>query len=129
MMMKFSMPMSLSFGTLVGSLLVTISLVTLLTPSVTEARSVALPSPQCHPSIVQSMPPRIRKICEALSTIWEYSDAMEEYLDEKALEEELLDSKMNEVKSGNDRRNLQYPGVKRKGEDVDHVFLRFGKRG
>ena len=23
---------------------------------------------------------------------------------------------------------LMNPGVKRKGEDVDHVFLRFGKR-
>ena len=29
------------------------------------------------------MPPKIRKICEALSTIWEFSDAMENYLDEK----------------------------------------------
>jgi hypothetical protein len=29
------------------------------------------------------MPPRIKKICEALTTIWEFSDAMENYLDEK----------------------------------------------
>ena len=48
-----------------------------------EARSVNLPSPQCHPSIISSMPPKIRKICDALSTIWEFSDAMENYLDEK----------------------------------------------
>ena len=51
--------------------------------SVSEARSVNLPSPQCHPSIIQSMPPKIRKICDALSTIWEFSEAMENYLDEK----------------------------------------------
>merc|ERR1712018_685337 len=78
-----------------------------------EARSVNLPSPQCHPSIISSMPPKIRKICDALSTIWEFSDAMENYLDEKA-------------KVMAERRNNS---VKRKGvEDVDHVFLRFGKR-
>jgi hypothetical protein len=54
-----------------------------LVPNPSEARSVNLPSPQCHPSIVSSMPPRIRKICEALSTIWQFSDAMDNYLDEQ----------------------------------------------
>ena len=49
----------------------------------TESKSINLPSPQCHPSVVDSMPPRIRKICEALETIWEFSDAMDTYLEEK----------------------------------------------
>ena len=62
---------------------VSIGLVLFLSPALTEARSVNLPSPQCHPSIIQSMPPKIRKICDALSTIWEFSEAMENYLDEK----------------------------------------------
>ena len=62
---------------------VSIGLLLFLSPSLTEARSVNLPSPQCHPSIIQSMPPKIRKICDALSTIWEFSEAMENYLDEK----------------------------------------------
>ena len=53
----------------------------LLNPS--DSRSINLPSPQCHPSIIDSMPVRIKKICEALTSIWEFSDAMENYLDEK----------------------------------------------
>ena len=49
----------------------------------TEARSVAMPAPQCHPAVVQTMKPRIRQICKALEAIWEFSDVMENYLDEK----------------------------------------------
>jgi len=112
-------------------------------PFQTEARSVNLPSPQCHPSIINSMPPKIRKICEALSTIWEFSDAMENYLDEKghfvmksdSLEERaLLESMLEqEAKAMGAQRNSEFQqntSVKRKSaEDVDHVFLRFGKRG
>ena len=48
-----------------------------------EAKSVALPSPQCHPAVVNTMKPRIRQICKALEAIWEFSDVMENYLDEK----------------------------------------------
>jgi len=95
-------------------------LIALSCPFQSEARSVNLPSPQCHPSIINSMPPKIRKICDALSTIWEFSDAMENYLDEK------------EAKAMGERRSefQQNTSVKRKSEkDVDHVFLRFGKRG
>ena len=55
----------------------------LLTNQGAEARLVGVPSPQCHPSVVGSMPPRIRKICEALETIMEFSDSMENYLEEK----------------------------------------------
>jgi len=94
--------------------------------SVAEARQVALPGPQCHPSVVRSMPERIRKICDALKVIWDFNDSMENYLDEKGpsdVEEESF-SPMAE------RRPIYNSGVKRQdGEDVDHVFLRFGKRG
>ena len=30
---------------------------------VAEARSVALPSPQCHPAVVNTMKPRIKQVC------------------------------------------------------------------
>jgi len=94
--------------------------------SIAEARQVALPGPQCHPSVVRSMPERIRKICDALKVIWDFNDSMENYLDEKGpsdVEEESF-SPMAE------RRPIYNSGVKRQdGEDVDHVFLRFGKRG
>jgi len=93
--------------------------------SVAEARQVALPGPQCHPSVVRSMPERIRKICDALKVIWDFNDSMENYLDEKG---------PNDVEDNfapmADRRPNWNSGVKRQdGEDVDHVFLRFGKRG
>jgi len=117
--------------------LVSISLLIAVScPFQTEARSVNLPSPQCHPSIINSMPPKIRKICDALSTIWEFSDAMENYLDEKASQEELalLESMLEqEEKAMGERRSefQQNTSVKRKSgnDEVDHVFLRFGKRG
>ena len=53
---------------------------------IAEARQVALPGPQCHPSVVRSMPERIRKICDALKVIWDFNDSMENYLDEKGNE-------------------------------------------
>lgn len=66
-----------------GFAMLSIGLLMMLAFSASEARSVNLPSPQCHPSIVNSMPPKIKKICDALTTIWEFSDAMQSYLDEK----------------------------------------------
>ncbi|TRY73582.1 hypothetical protein TCAL_05039 [Tigriopus californicus] len=93
-----------------------------------EARSVALPSPQCHPAVVNTMKPRIRQICKALEAIWEFSDVMENYLDEKENDE--ISEDRDDYRPVNPKyvHNLSIPGVKRKAEDVDHVFLRFGKR-
>eukprot|EP00095_Tigriopus_kingsejongensis_P003688 maker-scaffold11_size778918-snap-gene-6.52 protein:Tk03688 transcript:maker-scaffold11_size778918-snap-gene-6.52-mRNA-1 annotation:"leucomyosuppressin precursor" len=98
-----------------------------LVSSPAEARSVALPSPQCHPAVVHTMKPRIRQICKALEAIWEFSDVMENYLDEKENDE--MAEEFRPVNNNNMGRPLSNPGVKRKGDDVDHVFLRFGKRG
>ena len=64
-------------------LLVVLATFVLQPYSVAEARQVALPGPQCHPSVVRSMPERIRKICDALKVIWDFNDSMENYLDEK----------------------------------------------
>jgi len=90
------------------------TMVALLLSSVTvESRQVALPGPQCHPSVINSMPQRIRQICKALETIWEFNDTMEDYLDEKVLLE-ILDQYL-------------LGGIDASKEDLDHVFLRFGK--
>jgi len=138
--------------------------------SIAEARQVALPGPQCHPSVVRSMPERIRKICDALKVIWDFNDSMENYLDEKAKSPQSKRTLLNvqpprpttlrqsqtlkvicliptlnrslpictspsdvEEESFSpmaERRPIYNSGVKRQdGEDVDHVFLRFGKRG
>jgi len=95
---------------------------------VAEARSVALPSPQCHPAVVNTMKPRIKQICKALEAIWEFSDVMENYLDEKESEEFMAARQQLEEEAARQQRPLVNSGVKRKGEDPDHVFLRFGKR-
>merc|ERR1712241_984842 len=95
---------------------------------VAEARSVALPSPQCHPAVVNTMKPRIKQICKALEAIWEFSDVMENYLDEKESEEFLAARQQLEEEAARQQRPLVNSGVKGKGEDPDHVFLRFGKR-
>jgi len=85
--------------------------------SSSEARSVNLAPPQCHPNVIGTMPIEIKKVCKALATLWEISDNMENYLDQK--ENYPMAQRRSYVTS-----------VKRKGgEDVDHVFLRFGKRG
>ena len=111
--------------------MVSIGLLVLLL-SGAEARSVNLPSPQCHPSIISSMPPKIRKICDALSTIWEFSDAMENYLDEKGdlkkmfyfsyllliLFNLVLMELLNQYLMG---------GVEPSRRELDHIFLRFGR--
>ncbi|XP_040570547.1 myosuppressin isoform X1 [Lepeophtheirus salmonis] len=114
---------------------ITVLMILSSTPLLVESRSVVLPSPQCHPSIVQNMPDRYRKICDALATILDLSDAMDNYIDEKEAEntaqiEPLLSNLELRQPPSNfkDMMPLMKSGVKRK-EDVDHVFLRFGKRG
>ena len=51
--------------------------------SSSEARSVNLAPPQCHPNVIGTMPIEIKKVCKALATLWEISDNMENYLDQK----------------------------------------------
>nr|XP_040570552.1 myosuppressin-like isoform X5 [Lepeophtheirus salmonis] len=93
---------------------ITVLMILSSTPLLVESRSVVLPSPQCHPSIVQNMPDRYRKICDALATILDLSDAMDNYIDEKVLLE-ILDQYL----VGGD--------VDPRENDLDHVFLRFGR--
>jgi len=72
-----------TFSFLIKCCLALTGCILLTSPAAIEARQVALPGPQCHPSIIATMPPRIRQICKALETIWEFNDTMEDYLDEK----------------------------------------------
>jgi len=108
---RSSRPGAFSFTAI---LLVILATFVLQPYSVAEARQVALPGPQCHPSVVRSMPERIRKICDALKVIWDFNDSMENYLDEKVLLE-ILDQYL-------------LGGVEPNREDLDHVFLRFGRK-
>ncbi|XP_054273178.1 myosuppressin [Macrosteles quadrilineatus] len=76
------------------------------------------PPPQCTPGLIEEIPLRMRKVCAALSTIYELSNAMESYLDDKG---GVYNQMMRPESSP-----LMENGVKR--QDVDHVFLRFGRR-
>jgi len=60
-----------------------ICVLTVLLASATR-RVAALPPPQCNPNFQQEdLPLKVRKVCAALSTFYELSNAMEAYLDDK----------------------------------------------
>jgi hypothetical protein len=62
---------------------VLICVLTVLLASATR-RVAALPPPQCSPTFQQEdLPLKVRKVCAALSTFYELSNAMEAYLDDK----------------------------------------------
>lgn len=88
-------------------------LAVVLVAPVPTAEAASVPPAHCNPEIADALPPRLRRICAALYGIAEISSAVEQYLDDKTMRDSMpmLDS---------DR------GVKR--QDVDHVFLRFGRR-
>ncbi|XP_078046492.1 neuropeptide receptor myosuppressin [Augochlora pura] len=75
----------------------------------------ALPT-QCNPGFLDDLPPRIRKVCAALSGIYELGSAMESYIVDKT----------NHITGFHESIPLLDSGVKR--QDVEHVFLRFGRR-
>lgn len=45
----------------------------------------AMPPVQCSPNYIEDLPPRIRKVCAALSTLYDLGAAMENYINEKSL--------------------------------------------
>ncbi|XP_014215541.1 myosuppressin [Copidosoma floridanum] len=85
---------------------------------VTELRIQALAAlpPQCHPNKLHELPSRVTRVCMALLTIRDLGTSMEQYIMENA-----------PMLSVDDLDALpQRDTMKR--QDVDHVFLRFGKR-
>ncbi|XP_015609419.1 myosuppressin [Cephus cinctus] len=92
------------------AMLVIVSLTTL---AVLSGQALAMLPVQCNPGLLDDVPPRIRKVCAALSTIYELGTAMESYIDDK-------------VPVLHENIPLPDSGVKR--QDVDHIFLRFGRR-
>ncbi|XP_011172064.1 myosuppressin isoform X2 [Solenopsis invicta] len=84
-------------------------LVFVTTMAVLSGEALALP-PQCNSELLDELPPRLRKICVAIARIWDIKD-LNNFVDDREYQENL---------PRYDR------GVKR--QDVDHVFLRFGKR-
>ncbi|KAH8362993.1 hypothetical protein KR084_004201 [Drosophila pseudotakahashii] len=87
--------------------------VVLLAVSNTRAAAVQGP-PLCQSGIVEEMPPHIRKVCQALENSDQLSTALKSYINNEA--SALVANSDDLLKNYNKRT------------DVDHVFLRFGKR-
>jgi len=76
----------------------------------------AVPPHQCQPGLIDELPLKLRKICAALYTLADFTDAgaAQQYLNEKANLEHQLDL-------GN------IGGIKRQDDGLDHMFMRFGR--
>ncbi|XP_066600575.1 myosuppressin [Prorops nasuta] len=85
--------------------------ISMATVGVLLDESFALPPIQCNPGLFNKIPPRIQKVCDALSTIHELGVAMENYIDDNVSDYQ---------------KGIPLPGSGVKRQDVDHVFLRFG---
>ncbi|KAL0117797.1 hypothetical protein PUN28_008887 [Cardiocondyla obscurior] len=85
-------------------------LVSLTTMAILSGESLAALPAQCNPGYLDELPPRLRKICIAIARIWDVRD-MNDLIDDREY-----------------RENLPRYDSNVKRQDVDHVFLRFGKR-
>ncbi|KYN37707.1 Myosuppressin [Trachymyrmex septentrionalis] len=86
-------------------------LVSVTTMAILSGEALAgSPGISCNPGFLDELPPRLRKICMAFARIWDVRD-MNDFIDDKEY-----------------RENLPRYDSAVKRQDVDHVFLRFGKR-
>lgn len=82
--------------------------------TINHASAAPQPSPLCEPGIIEEMPPHIKKVCMALENSNQLSNALSAYLKNEA---SALNLKNDDLIPSNFKRT-----------DVDHVFLRFGRR-
>merc|ERR1712080_195151 len=47
-----------------------------------QAKNIPINVPKCNPNLVDRLPPKIQKICDALDSIWDLSGGMENYNDD-----------------------------------------------
>ncbi|XP_012536052.1 myosuppressin [Monomorium pharaonis] len=92
---------------MMSSTLIVSILVSMTTMAVLSGETFAALPPQCNSGFLEELPPRLRKICIAIARISDLND----FIDDREYQENLPRYDRN---------------VKR--QDVDHVFLRFGKR-
>ncbi|XP_050436551.1 myosuppressin [Adelges cooleyi] len=85
-----------------------------------ECRINNLPT-QCLPGLLEDAPPKVREACFTLSTIRTLSNAIETYIQDKQYPVSMPYARMadglTDTAMQNDKR-----------QDLDHVFLRFGRR-
>ncbi|KAL5273374.1 Ms family protein [Megaselia abdita] len=82
--------------------------------TINSASAAPQTSPLCEPGIIEEMPPHIKKVCLALENSNQLTNALSTYLKNEAT---ALSLKNDEFIPSNFKRT-----------DVDHVFLRFGRR-
>ncbi|XP_030376289.1 dromyosuppressin [Scaptodrosophila lebanonensis] len=79
-----------------------------------HATEAATQAPLCQPGILEEMPTHIKKVCMALENSDQLTTALKSYINNEA--SALMTNSDDLLKNYNKRT------------DVDHVFLRFGKR-
>ncbi|EDV92514.1 dromyosuppressin [Drosophila grimshawi] len=79
-----------------------------------HSAQAATQAPLCQPGIVEEMPQHIKKVCMALENSDQLTSALKSYINNEA--SALVANSDDLMKNYNKRT------------DVDHVFLRFGKR-
>ncbi|KAG5668820.1 hypothetical protein PVAND_016743 [Polypedilum vanderplanki] len=84
------------------------------TPVIASASSLP---PLCEPGIVEELPTHIKKVCAALLNSNQLSSALTQYIRSEAA-----------ALMVNSEDLANNPGIAGKRTDVDHVFLRFGRR-
>ncbi|XP_050071613.1 dromyosuppressin isoform X4 [Anopheles maculipalpis] len=67
--------------------------------------------PLCENRLIDELPPKFRKVCAALENSNQFAEALNAYIRKEAADDDML-----------------VPGQNGKRTDVDHVFLRFGRR-
>ncbi|KAL7730865.1 hypothetical protein ACLKA6_003621 [Drosophila palustris] len=88
--------------------------IVLLAVCVHSTQAASQAAPLCAPGIVNEMPEHIKKVCSALDNSIQLSSALTSYINNEA--SALVANSDDLLKNYNKRT------------DVDHVFLRFGKR-
>ncbi|XP_030571981.1 dromyosuppressin [Drosophila novamexicana] len=79
-----------------------------------QSAEAASQAPLCQPGIFEEMPEHIKKVCMALENSDQLNSALKSYINNEA--SALVANSDDLLKNYNKRT------------DVDHVFLRFGKR-
>ncbi|XP_055609068.1 dromyosuppressin [Uranotaenia lowii] len=90
--------------------------VVVINVSLCSCQAVTAVPPICESALLDDMPQRIRKVCTALENSNQFAEALNAYIRKEAAA--LL-------YQGED---LLTPNSNGKRTDVDHVFLRFGKK-
>ncbi|XP_058059879.1 dromyosuppressin isoform X1 [Anopheles bellator] len=74
--------------------------------------------PLCENRLIEDLPPKFRKVCAALENSNQFAEALNAYIRKEAAGNAFL--YLDD--------DMLVPGQNGKRTDVDHVFLRFGKR-